>query len=320
MHNTTYTKRILVTGGAGFIGSTFLNIMVPRYPEYHFVNLDAMTAVANLDNITVSGSPNYTFMRGDIRDVEILSQIFDTYAITDIIHFAAETHVDVSIEKPQLFIETNVLGTGNLLRAAYDHGVNRFLHISTDEVYGALSLHDPSFTENTPLAPNSPYSASKASADMLVRAFNKTYGLNTVTTRCSNNYGPRQDVTKFIPRAITTLMRGQNIPVYGEGAQIRDWLFVDDHVEGIDIAFHKGAAGEVYNIGGGTEVPNIEIARTIAELSGRPEAIEFVTDRKGHDFRYSIDDTKIRALGYNPQTSLDEGLDHTLKWYTSRNI
>lgn len=312
-------KIILVTGGAGFIGSTYLNLMVPKYPDYQFVNLDALTSVASLENVTVSNAPNYQFVRGDIRDKGLLTKLFTEHRFTDVIHFAAETHVDVSIEKPQLFVETNVQGTSNLLSAAMEHGIDRFHHISTDEVYGALGLSDEAFTEDTPLAPNSPYSASKAGSDMLVRAFHKTYGLNTVITRCSNNYGPRQDRTKFIPRAITSLLSGGNIPVYGQGAQIRDWLYVDDHVAAIDLVFHNGEAGHVYNVGGGQELPNIQIAALLAEKMDRSDAIEFVEDRKGHDFRYAINDTKIRTLGYDPQTSLEEGLEKTVAWYRDQN-
>jgi dTDP-glucose 4,6-dehydratase len=313
--DTIYTKRILVTGGAGFIGSTFLNQMTVAYPGYLFVNLDALTPVANITNVVVADAPNYVFVEGDIRDSALLQKLHATYTFTDIIHFAAETHVDVSIEDPLRFIETNVLGTGTLLSFALEHTLNRFLHVSTDEVYGALEETDPSFTEETPLAPNSPYSASKAGSDMLVRAYHKTYGLDVVITRCSNNFGPRQDVTKFIPRAITSLLRGESIPVYGKGAQVRDWLYVDDHVRGIDIAFHHGVSGEVYNIGGGTEIPNIEIAQLLTNMLGKPDAITFVEDRKGHDFRYSIDDTKIRALGYTPQMPFTEGLKKTVSWY-----
>lgn len=311
-----YKKRILVTGGAGFIGSTFLNLMVPKYPEYHFTNLDALTSVADIHNVLVSTASNYTFVHADIRDKNTLHTLFEEAHFTDIVHFAAETHVDVSIKKPDIFIETNVLGTSNLLALAYTYQIQHFLHISTDEVYGALCITDPAFTESTPLAPNSPYSASKASSDMLVRAYNKTYGLPTLITRCSNNYGPRQDTTKFIPRAITALLQGESIPVYGKGKQIRDWLYVDDHIHALDIVLHSGIAGEIYNVGGGTEMPNIEIAEMLCTLAKKPGAITFVPDRKGHDFRYAIDDSKIRALGYTPTTSLNQGLEKTFKWYT----
>jgi dTDP-glucose 4,6-dehydratase len=317
--DTVYTKRILVTGGAGFIGSTFLNMLVPKYSEYHFTNLDALTNVADKNNVMVDSAPNYSFIHMDIRNKEKLDELFTKERFTDIIHFAAETHVDVSIKEPNLFIETNLVGTGNLLSCALTHTIDRFLHISTDEVYGALTLTDPAFTEETPLTPNSPYSASKAGSDLLVRAFHKTYGLNTVTTRCSNNYGPRQDITKFIPRAITTLLQGGNIPVYGTGEQMRDWLFVEDHIRALDIAFHEGVRGSVYNIGGGTEKQNIEIAQLLCEMAGRPHAIVFVEDRKGHDFRYAINDTKIQELGYAPQMSLANGLKETFEWYKARN-
>lgn len=313
--NTVYTKHILVTGGAGFIGSTLLNMLVQKYPEYHFTNLDALTPISDITNVTVTDMPNYSFMQADIRDRELMDSLFKTLGCTHVIHLAAETHVDVSIEDPNRFLETNVLGTGNLLSASLKYGIQRFLHVSTDEVYGALGETDPAFTEETPLAPNSPYSASKASSDMLVRAFNKTYGLDVVTTRCSNNYGPRQDITKFIPRAITKLLCGEKIPVYGQGTQIRDWLFVEDHVHALDLAFHRGISGEIYNVGGGTELRNRDIAQTLAEMANRTDALEFVPDRKGHDFRYSIDDRKIQSLGYTPVTPFAEGLKRTFAWY-----
>jgi dTDP-glucose 4,6-dehydratase len=313
--NTTYTKRILVTGGAGFIGSNLLNILVEKYPEYHFTNVDTLTSVSNINNITVSDRQNYTFTKVDIRDLTQLRQVFEEGRFTDVIHLAAETHVDVSIENPNVFIETNVLGTANLLSLAHEFGINRFLQVSTDEVYGALSETDPAFTEDSPLLPNSPYSASKVGGDMLVRAYHKTYGLDTVTTRCSNNYGPRADVTKFIPRAITTLLSGESIPVYGKGDQIRDWLYVEDHVQAIDIVFHKGVSGDTYNVGGGVEKRNIEIAELLTKMLEREGAIEFVTDRKGHDFRYAINDVKIRALGYSPLTSFEVGIEKTVSWY-----
>ena len=318
--NTVYTKRILVTGGAGFIGSTLLNILVPKYPEYHFTNLDALTAVSDITNVTVTEEPNYNFIQADIRDRELMDSLFKTHGFTHIIHLAAETHVDVSIEDPNRFLETNVLGTGNLLSASLKYGIQRFLHVSTDEVYGALSETDLPFTEETSLAPNSPYSASKAGSDMLVRAFHKTYGLDVITTRCSNNYGPRQDITKFIPRAITKLLQGEKIPVYGQGAQIRDWLFVEDHVHALDLAFHKGVSGEVYNVGGGTELRNIDIAHTLAKMADRTDALEFVPDRKGHDFRYAIDDRKIQSLGYTPVTPFEDGLKKTFTWYKRLSV
>ena len=311
-------RTILVTGGAGFIGSTLLNHLVIKYPTYTFINVDSLTAVADLDNIDVSESQNYSFVQVDIRDKVALEEIFKTHGITDIMHLAAESHVDVSITNPNIFVETNLNGTANLLTLALQYNINRFLHVSTDEVYGALSLTDAPFTEDSPVLPNSPYSASKAGSDCLVRAFNVTYGLNTIITRCSNNYGPRQDLSKFIPNAISKLLSDESIPVYGDGSNIRDWLFVDDHVAALDLLFHDGTSGEVYNIGGGTEKSNLEVAHTLTELAESPDAISFVADRKGHDFRYAIEDRKIRDLGYAPTVNFNEGLQKTFQWYQSR--
>lgn len=313
-----FKKTILVTGGAGFIGSTLLNHLVIKYPKYTFINIDSLTAVADLNNIEVAESQNYFFAQVDIRDRVSLEEIFKNHEVTDVMHLAAESHVDVSITNPNIFIETNLVGTGNLLSLALKYNINRFLHVSTDEVYGSLSLTDAPFTEASPLLPNSPYSASKAGSDCLVRAFNVTYGLDTIITRCSNNYGPRQDLSKFIPNAICKLLSDESIPVYGDGSNIRDWLFVDDHVTALDLLFHEGKSGEVYNIGGGTEKSNLEVAQMIAELAGLPNAIAFVEDRKGHDFRYAIEDKKIRELGYSPNTPFDTGIQTTFTWYRSK--
>jgi dTDP-glucose 4,6-dehydratase len=312
-------KVILVTGGMGFIGSNYLNTCVPRYPQYLFINLDALTYAANKRNVSVSKSPNYLFVKGDIRNARKLERIFKKYQPTDIINFAAESHVDLSIKNPHIFVETNVLGTHNLLHLAKKHALRRFYQISTDEVYGSLGKTDASFTETTTLAPNSPYSASKAAADLLVRSYGKTFGLDVVVSRCSNNYGPNQDTTKLIPRFISLLLQDKKVPLYSKGENIRDWLYVGDHVEAIDLIFHKGKSGEVYNIGGseGSEKTNMEITETLLKLLKKDKAyIEFVADRPGHDFRYSIDSSKLRGeLGWVAQTSFEEGIKKTIEHY-----
>lgn len=303
----------MVTGGAGFIGSNYLNRCVPFYPETLFVNVDMMTYAANPDNLAVSQLPNYVFEKVDIRDEEALERIFLKYRPSGVIHFAAESHVDHSIKNPHIFIDTNIRGTHNLLNLSRIHGVQRFHQVSTDEVYGSLQSDDPAFTEQTSLSPNNPYSASKASADLLVRSYHKTFGLDTVITRCSNNYGPHQDDTKLIPLFIKKLIAGEKVPLYGKGDNVRDWLYVGDHVEAIDVVFNNGKAGEIYNIGGGEEMKNIDIVKNLLELTGRDESmIEYVTDRLGHDFRYAIDAAKIKAeLGWEAKTSLSDGLKKT---------
>jgi dTDP-glucose 4,6-dehydratase len=266
-----YSKIILVTGGAGFIGSNYLNTFVPAYPNYRFINVDALTYAADLKNISVSKAENYAFVQADIRDHEALIRIFSEFSPTHIINFAAESHVDNSILGPRIFIETNVVGTENLLECARTQNVVRFHQISTDEVYGSLSPDATPTTEDAPLLPNSPYSASKASADLLVRSYNKTFGLDTVITRASNNYGPNQHHEKLIPRFITNLLKGQKVPVYGEGKNIRDWIHVSDHVQGIDAAFHKGKSGEIYNLGGGQELTNLSITEELLRFLGKDE-------------------------------------------------
>jgi dTDP-glucose 4,6-dehydratase len=310
-------KIVLVTGGAGFIGSNYLNKFVPVYPDHIFVNIDALTYAGDLKNIRVSDAPNYVFEKADIRDRARLEEIFKKYAPDGVIHFAAESHVDFSITNPGIFVETNVNGAHNLLLLAKQYAVKRFLQVSTDEVYGSLETGDPAFTENTLLAPNSPYSASKAAAEFLARAYYKTFGLDVVITRCSNNYGPNQDTTKLIPFFITKLLAGEQVPLYGEGKNVRDWLHAEDHVDALDIVFHKGAAGEIYNIGGNNEIENIEITKTLIALAGRDEtAIQYVSDRLGHDFRYAIDCSKIkRELGWSPKKTFDEGLRATFEFY-----
>jgi dTDP-glucose 4,6-dehydratase len=291
--------------------------MVPHYADYRFVNVDALTYAANLKNVTVADTPNYVFAQADIRNTAALEAVWNEYSPTDVIHFAAESHVDNSIANPRIFVETNVNGTQNLLECARTHGIKRFHHISTDEVYGSLPFDAAATDENAPLLPNSPYSASKAGADLLVRAYNKTFGLNTVTTRASNNYGPHQHPEKLIPLFIKNLLSGKKIPLYGTGTNIRDWMFVGDHVLGIDAVFHKGKSGEVYNLGGGNEFENIDITKKLLSLTGRDDtAIEYVTDRPGHDLRYALDCSRAKCeLGWVPLKSLEEGLSETVMYY-----
>ncbi len=307
-------KSILITGGAGFIGSNYLNTFVPHYKDIHFVNVDALTYAGKLSNITISDLPNYSFEQVDIRAFTELEKVFATYAPEGVIHFAAESHVDKSIANPDEFIQTNVSGTNNLLRLAVQHKVERFHQISTDEVYGSLQLGDEAFTETHPLAPNNPYSASKAAADLLVRSYHKTFGLNTVITRCSNNFGPYQDDTKLIPLFIKKLKAGETVPLYGDGSNMRDWLHVSDHVRAVDVVFNNGKAGEIYNVGGTHELSNLELVHKLLTLTGRDEtAIVHVPDRLGHDFRYAINATKITTqLGWKPAVTFDEGIQELL--------
>lgn len=315
-----YDKTILVTGGAGFIGSHYLNTMVPRYPRYQFINVDLLTYAANPAHIKVADAPNYCFVQADIRDREAMGRLFKEYVPTHVIHFAAESHVDNSIERPQAFIETNIIGTQVLLDLSRAHNVQRFHQISTDEVYGSLAEDALPVTEEAPLLPNSPYSASKAAGDLLVRAYHQTYGLDTVTTRASNNYGPHQHTEKLIPLFITALVRGEKVPLYGDGRNVRDWIYVGDHVEGIDAVFHKGREGEVYNLGGNNELRNVDITKLLISMSGRgEEMIEHVADRLGHDFRYSIDSSKAkRELGWQPMMDFAKGMQETWEYYASR--
>lgn len=310
-------KKILITGGLGFIGSNYLNKFVPKYPDYQFINIDCMTYAGRLENINVSDLKNYYFEKVDIRNARELEKIFRKYEPTDIIHFAAESHVDISISNPTIFVETNVIGTHNLLLLAMKHKIDRFHQISTDEVYGALRKDDPPFNLGSPLAPNSPYSASKASGDLLVRSYHKTFLLNAVTTRCSNNYGPNQDKTKLIPKTIANLLENKKVPVYGKGENIRDWIYVEDHIDAIDLVFHKGISGKIYNVGGDAEVRNIDIIKKLIEKIGKNESsIEFVQDRKGHDFRYAIDNSEIeKELDWKPKISLEQGLEKTVNFY-----
>jgi dTDP-glucose 4,6-dehydratase len=312
-----FSKKIVVTGAAGFIGSNFINAMAVRYPEYFFIIVDSLTKAASLSNIAVLKNKNVKFEKTDIRKIPALEKVFKKHKPTDIIHFAAESHVDVSIKNPSLFVETNVLGTSNLLVLSRKYGLKRFHHVSTDEVYGSLGKTDAPFTESSPISPNNPYSASKAGSDLLVRSHHKTFGIDTVITRCSNNYGPHQDATKLIPRFITLLLQDKKVPLYSQGEHIREWIFVDDHVRAIDLVFHKGRSGEVYNVPGHSEHTNKEITELLLKLAGKgPEYIEHVADRPGHDFRYALLGEKIfRELGFKPEVTLEEGLKKTFAFY-----
>ncbi len=315
-------KKALVTGGAGFIGSNFIHLFLKSNPDYAVVNLDLMTYAGNLDNLlTIQNDPRYTFVKGDICDRELLKQLFQTHNFSAVIHFAAESHVDRSITGPETFITTNVLGTQCLLHTAKEYWDGhyegrRFVHVSTDEVYGSLGPTGY-FTEETPIAPNSPYSSSKAGSDLLVRAYFETYHFPSIITRCSNNYGPYQFPEKLIPLMITNALRDIALPVYGDGLNIRDWLFVEDHCSAIDVVLNKGTPGQVYNIGGNNEKTNIEIVKMLLAELGKPESlIKYVQDRPGHDRRYAIDASKIKnELGWEPATKFKDGLKNTIKWY-----
>ena len=290
--------------------------MLDKYEDYKIVNLDLLTYAGNLENLKdIEGNPNYTFVKGSITDRELVDQILSS-GVDVILNFAAESHVDRSIENPGIFVETNIMGTQVLLDAAKKYGVEKYVQISTDEVYGTLGKTGY-FTEETPLAPNSPYSASKASADLLVRAYHETFDLPVNITRCSNNYGPYQFPEKLIPLMITNALEDKDLPVYGDGLQIRDWLHVYDHCSAINTVLHKGKVGEVYNIGGNNEKPNIEIVKLILEKLNKPEAlIKHVTDRLGHDRRYAIDNTKITTqLGWSPNYTFEQGMEETIQWY-----
>jgi dTDP-glucose 4,6-dehydratase len=309
-------KTILVTGGAGFIGSNFIHYMIKKYPEYNIINLDKLTYAGNLENLRpIEDKPNYRFIKGDIADKKIVGEIFSGNKIDAVINFAAESHVDRSIEDPGIFIQTDVYGTFVLLEAVKRHNTKLFFQISTDEVYG--SILNGSFKETDPLLPNSPYSASKAGAEMIVRSFYKTYKTPIVITRTSNNFGPYQFPEKLIPLFITNLIDGLKVPLYGDGLNVRDWIYVEDNCRAIDIVLHKGKIGEIYNVGGGNEKPNIWITKKIIKLTGKTESmIEPVADRLGHDRRYSIDCSKIeREFGWKPQYDFEEALEKTVHWY-----
>ena len=307
----------LVTGGAGFIGSNFVLYVHRKYPDYRIVNLDKLTYAGNLENLRqVEADPRHVFLQGDICDSELVAQLLARYGVDVIINFAAESHVDRSIMEAVEFTRTNVEGTCALLEAAKRHQLKKFVQISTDEVYGSLGPRGK-FTESTPLHPNSPYAASKASADLLALAYHHTFGLPIVITRCSNNYGPYQFPEKLIPLMIINAMSDKPLPVYGDGGNVRDWLHVDDHCAAIDLVLHRGRDGEVYNIGGNTELKNIDVVRLIIKNLGKPDSlISFVKDRPGHDRRYAIDAGKIeRDLGWRPRRTFDEGIVETIEWY-----
>lgn len=311
------SMKILVTGGAGFIGSNFVNYMVKKYPAYNVVNLDALTYAGNLENLkAIEDAPNYKFVKGDIADRQFINQLFEEEGFDYVLNFAAESHVDRSITNPDIFIQTNIQGTQILLDAAKNAKIKKYLQVSTDEVYGTLG-DTGYFTEETPLASNSPYSSSKAGADLLVRAYHETFGLPVNITRCSNNYGPFHFPEKLIPLMIINALNNKQLPVYGDGLNVRDWLHVEDHCQAIDLVLHKGKNGEVYNVGGNNERTNIEIVKTILKALDKPESlIQYVTDRPGHDRRYAIDATKLREeLGWSPKYNFDTGIKQTINWY-----
>ena len=312
--------KLLITGGAGFIGSNFVRHIFKKYPQYKIINLDKLTYAGNLDNLkdiadNAGDGKRYSFVRGDISDKAAVESILKD-GVDAVINFAAESHVDRSIDDSRIFVDTNVLGTQVLLDAALKFKVNRYVQISTDEVYGSLGPIGK-FSETTPLAPNSPYSASKTSADLFVRAFYETYGLNTIITRCSNNYGPYQFPEKLIPLFITNAFSDQELPLYGDGMNIRDWIYVTDHCKAIDLVLHQGKPGQVYNIGGNEEKDNTEITKTILKALEKPESlIKYVKDRPGHDRRYAIDDSKIKnELGWSQEYDFETGMNQTVKWY-----
>lgn len=310
-------KNILVTGGAGFIGVNFVKMLLNTTDDIKIINYDALTYAGNLESLEEClKNPKHIFVHGNIQDESFVAKTIQNYNIEGIINFAAESHVDRSITDPDIFVKTNVLGTINLLRNAVKFNVKRFLQVSTDEVYGSLG-NQGKFTENTNLSPNSPYSASKASADHFVRAYNHTFKLNTVITRCSNNYGPYQFPEKMIPLCINNILVKKNLPVYGDGLQIRDWLFVKDHCSAIWEVFNRGKIGEIYNIGGCNEKTNLELVKTLLRIFKKPESlITFVKDRPGHDRRYAIDNSKIMSqLNWKPSVTFEQGIDLTVKWY-----
>ena len=312
--------KILVTGGAGFIGGNFVHHMVNKYPDYEIVNLDLLTYAGNLEKVKpVENKPNYKFYKGDIADKEFIMDLFEKEKFDIVVNFAAESHVDRSITNPEIFVHSNVLGTVTLLDASRKYGVKRYHQVSTDEVYGDLPLDRPDlfFTETTPLHTSSPYSSSKASADLFVLAYHRTFGLPVTISRCSNNYGPYHFPEKLIPLMISRALADEELPVYGKGENVRDWLHVSDHCQAIDLIIHKGRVGEVYNVGGHNERTNLEVVKTILKALNKPESlIKYVTDRPGHDMRYAIDPTKLETeLGWKPQYTFDTGIQQTIQWY-----
>jgi dTDP-glucose 4,6-dehydratase len=339
MPNKFKPKNILITGGAGFIGSNFLNKFVPKYPNINFVNLDKLTYASNLNNLeflpknqevfknlklksdldlSKKIAQNYQFVKGDICDLPFLQQLFEVQKFDSVIHFAAESNVDFSIKTPNLFVQTNVLGTQNLLFLAHKYKIKRFHHISTDEVYGELPLDKSKlFVESTPLNPNSPYSASKASSDLLVRSYIQTFGLDAIITRCSNNYGPHQDLSKLIPKFITNLLNNQKVGLYDKGQNVRDWLFVEDHIDAIWEVFMGAKKGSIYNIGGNTEKTNLQITQKLLNLTNKKDnLVQYLPDRLGHDLRYAIDSTKIKEeLGWIPKYDFETGITKTFEFY-----
>ena len=312
--------KILVTGGAGFIGANFVFYMLDKHPEYDIVCLDSLTYCGNIKTLEpVMNNPHFRFVRGDVTDRKLVFKLFEEEKFDVVVNFAAESHVDRSIEDPGVFLRTNILGTQTLMDASNEYGVTRYHQVGTDEVYGDLPLDRPDlfFTEDMPLTASSPYSASKASADLLVMAYHRTYGLPVTISRCSNNYGPYQFPEKLIPLMIKNALADEKLPVYGTGENVRDWLYVEDHCKAIDMIIHEGKVGEVYNIGGHNEKSNLDVVRTILKQVGKSEdLITFVGDRKGHDLRYAIDPTKIHdELGWLPETRFDDGIRQTIDWY-----
>lgn len=312
--------KILVTGGAGFIGCNFVYYMLKKYPDYDIVCLDALTYAGNLKSLDEAmKNPRFKFVKGSISDKDCVNPLFEEEKFDVVVNFAAESHVDRSIENPFIFLETNIMGTACLLEASKKYGVKRFHQVSTDEVYGDLPLDRPDlfFTEETPIHTSSPYSSSKASADLLTLAFHRTYGLPVTVSRCSNNYGPYQFPEKLIPLMIVRAQEDKSLPVYGEGLNVRDWLYVEDHCKAIDMIIHNGRVGEVYNVGGHNERRNIDVVKTVLSHLSKPESlITYVKDRAGHDLRYAIDPAKISSeLGWTPETAFDEGMKKTVEWY-----
>ncbi|MFH1617350.1 MAG: dTDP-glucose 4,6-dehydratase [Candidatus Margulisiibacteriota bacterium] len=310
--------KLLVTGGAGFIGSNFIRHILSAYPDYQVINFDKLTYAGNLDNLKdIEGNQNYSFVKADICDASAIKKAL--IGVDAVLNFAAETHVDRSILEADAFVRTDVLGTNVLLEAVRELKVKRYIQISTDEVYG--SIQEGKFSEESPLKPNSPYAASKASADLIVRAYHKTYGLPVIITRSSNNFGPYQYPEKFIPLFITNALEGKKLPLYGDGKNVRDWIYVADNCRALDAVLHRGKDGEVYNIGGGSEKQNIEIVRLILkELSLKEDVVEYVKDRPGHDRRYALDSSKTMSLGWKPGTGFDEAVFETVKWYKENHL
>lgn len=313
-------RKVLVTGGAGFIASNFLQYMVNKYPNYYFVCLDSLTYAGNYNNLkSIKNKINFKFVKGDITDIKLVDNLFRKEQFNWVINFAAESHVDNSIKDPHIFLITNIIGTQVLMDACIKYGIERYHQVSTDEVYGDLPLDNPNllFNENSPLNPSNPYSASKASADMLIHAYHRTYGLPITITRCSNNYGPYQFPEKLIPLTIYKALNNESIPLYGKGENIRDWIHVYDHVVGLDIILHHGKIGETYNIGGHSEITNLEVVKTVLEYLGKPlSLITYIEDRPGHDLRYALDTTKIeKEFGWSRKYTFEYGIKETIDWY-----